>query len=96
MEEMKYPETQLSEEDRKKVESLKMEIHLEDSQAALQYGVGAQKNISEFADTILSHVRAKGQRLCRRLMTGSGDPRKKAWMWKSCRKKKDFWIKSRF
>ena len=69
MEEMKYPETQLSEEDRKKVESLKMEIHLEDSQAALQYGVGAQKNISEFADTILSHVRAKDSGYVGDLMT---------------------------
>lgn len=34
-------------------------IEFTDSQAVLQYGVGAQTNISDFSDTILSEVRSK-------------------------------------
>ena len=30
-----------------------------DSQTALQYGIGAQRNISSFSDNILTQVRSK-------------------------------------
>ena len=42
-----------------RVEEIKNSIDLMDSQATLQYGVGAQRNISGFADNILSQVRSK-------------------------------------
>ena len=46
--------------DRKaRVEEVKNSIDLMDSQAALQYGVGAQRNISSFSDNILTQVRSK-------------------------------------
>ena len=41
------------------MEEIKNSIDLMDSQATLQYGVGAQRNISGFADNILSQVRSK-------------------------------------
>ena len=44
---------------RARVEELKNSIDLMDSQAALQYGVGAQRNISSFSDNILTQVRSK-------------------------------------
>ena len=49
---------------RARVEELKNSIDLMDSQTALQYGIGAQRNISSFSDNILAQVRSKGQRLC--------------------------------
>ena len=49
----------LDPQDRLKVDEIKRNLDLTDSQASIQYGVGAQKNISEFADTILNTVRAK-------------------------------------
>ena len=42
-----------------RVEEIKNSIDLMDSQATLQDGVGAQRNISGFADNILSQVRSK-------------------------------------
>ena len=44
---------------RARVEELKNSIDLMDSQAVLQYGVGAQRNISSFSDHILTQVRSK-------------------------------------
>ena len=41
------------------MEEVKNSIDLMDSQAALQYGVGAQRNISSFSDNILTQVRSK-------------------------------------
>lgn len=49
----------LSPEDRKKVDEIKTSINLLDSQTAVQFGVGAQKNISQFSDTILTNIRGK-------------------------------------
>ena len=50
---------QLSPEDLKKVTEIRAQIDLTDSQALEQYGVGAQKNIADFADHILATVRSK-------------------------------------
>ena len=49
----------LTPEQRARVEELKKSIDLMDSQTAIQYGVGAQRNISSFSDNILAQVRSK-------------------------------------
>lgn len=50
---------ELSPEQKARVEEIKNSIDLMDSQAVLQYGVGAQRNISSFSDNILTQVRSK-------------------------------------
>lgn len=50
---------ELTEEQKARVEEVKNSIDLMDSQTALQYGVGAQRSISGFSETILSQVRNK-------------------------------------
>ena len=50
---------ELTPEQRARVEELKNSIDLMDSQTALQYGIGAQRNISSFSDNILTQVRSK-------------------------------------
>ena len=52
-------EEKLSPEQLARVEEIKNSIDLTDSQTALQYGVGAQRSIAGFADSILSQVRSK-------------------------------------
>ncbi|MEM7181930.1 MAG: toxic anion resistance protein [Spirochaetota bacterium] len=49
----------LSPEDQSKVKQLASEISIDDSQSVIQYGVGAQKSISEFADQVLSEIQTK-------------------------------------
>lgn len=49
----------LSEADKLKVQKIAAGIDLVDSQFILQYGIGAQSKVSNFADTILSNIRAK-------------------------------------
>ncbi len=49
----------LTPEKRAKVDDIKENINLMDSQVALQYGVGAQRSIASFSETILSHVQNK-------------------------------------
>lgn len=49
----------LSPEDRDKVDKIKKEINLMDSGLAINYGVGAQKALSEFSGSILTNVRNK-------------------------------------
>ena len=49
----------LTPEQRARVEELKNSIDLMDSQTAIQYGIGAQRNISSFSDNILNQVRSK-------------------------------------
>ena len=49
----------LSEEDKVKVKILAATIDLVDSRFVLQYGMGAQSKISNFADTILGNIRIK-------------------------------------
>lgn len=50
---------ELSPEDRKRVDDIKKEINLTDSALAVEFGVGAQKHLSEFSGNILSNVRNK-------------------------------------
>ena len=45
--------------EREKVDSIKESLDLTDSQACIQFGTAAQRNISEFADHILAQVRLK-------------------------------------
>lgn len=49
----------MSADDRSRVQDIATQINIEDSQAVIQYGVGAQTKISQFADTILTEVRNK-------------------------------------
>jgi uncharacterized protein YaaN involved in tellurite resistance len=50
---------ELTPEQEAKVTEIKNSIDLMDSQTVLQYGVGAQRNISNFSDNILAQVRSK-------------------------------------
>lgn len=50
---------ELSAEQRSRVEEIKNGIDLMDSQTAIQFGVGAQRSVSAFADNILTQVRGK-------------------------------------
>ena len=49
----------LTPEERTKAEEIKNGIDLMDSQTAILYGVGAQRNLAEFSDNILANVRNK-------------------------------------
>ena len=49
----------LSPEDRERVEKIKSEIDLLDTQQTVQYGVGVQRNIADFSDHILGTVKSK-------------------------------------
>jgi len=49
----------LTPEQRSRVDDIKKQINIEDSQAIITFGVGAQRDISTFADNILQEVRAK-------------------------------------
>ena len=52
-------EMKLTPAEREKVDSIKESLDLTDSQACIQFGTAAQRNISEFADHILAQVRLK-------------------------------------
>ena len=49
----------LTDEERERVDSIKENLNLMDGQACLQFGTPAQRNISDFADSILNTVRSK-------------------------------------
>lgn len=49
----------ISPEERRRIDEIKNAIDLTDSQASVQYGVNAQRNIAEFSDTILNNIRSK-------------------------------------
>ncbi len=49
----------LTGDQKQKVEQIMAQIDVNDSQGIIQYGVGAQSNISSFADSILDQVKAK-------------------------------------
>ncbi len=49
----------LTEAERKSVEDFSKTINIEDANTVLQYGSGAQKNISEFSGAALNTVRTK-------------------------------------
>jgi uncharacterized protein YaaN involved in tellurite resistance len=51
--------SKLTPEELSKVESIKSQINISDSQAIITYGVGAQREISNFSDNILNEVRTK-------------------------------------
>ena len=42
-----------------KAKEVAQSIRIDDSNAIIQYGVGAQKNISSFADSMLQTIRVK-------------------------------------
>jgi uncharacterized protein YaaN involved in tellurite resistance len=44
---------------KEKADQIASSLDVTDSQSVIQYGVGAQSNISDFSDTILSNVRSK-------------------------------------
>lgn len=62
-------ETALTAEERTQIDALKQDIDLTDSQMAVQYGTGAQQNISQFAANILSNVRSKDSGYAGELLT---------------------------
>ncbi len=59
METVRTQVEELTPEEKARVEEIKSSIDLMDSQTTLQYGVGAQRNISSFSDNILAQVRSK-------------------------------------
>lgn len=48
-----------SPEERKRIEEIKTGIDFTDTQTTVQYGVGVQRRMTEFADSIMSNVRSK-------------------------------------
>ena len=50
---------ELTPEQKARVEALKNSIDLTDSKTPIQYGIGAQRNISNFSDSVLARVRSK-------------------------------------
>ena len=50
---------QFTPEERTRVDELVREIDISDSQAIIQYGVAAQKSISNFSDSVLEQIKAK-------------------------------------
>jgi uncharacterized protein YaaN involved in tellurite resistance len=46
-------------EERAQVETIRQQINLDDSQAIITYGVGAQRDISSFSDSVLGEIRNK-------------------------------------
>ncbi len=63
------PTRKLTEEEKKKVEEIKGNIDLDDPNAVIQFGVGIQGGISEFADKVLSEVKARDSGHAGRLLT---------------------------
>jgi len=57
---------QLTPEERTRVDELVREIDISDSQAIIQYGVAAQKSISNFSDSVLEQIKAKDAGRARR------------------------------
>ena len=54
-----FDESSLSAEERKMVEDFASQIELSNSNLILQYGAGAQKKMSDFSETTLSHVKTR-------------------------------------
>ncbi|MGL5380216.1 toxic anion resistance protein, partial [Clostridium sp.] len=59
VEEKIVEEIQLTQEEKKMVEQFVDKIEIKDSNSILQYGVGAQKKISDFSHSALNDVRTK-------------------------------------
>ena len=60
----------LTEAERKSVEDFSKTINIEDANTVLQYGSGAQKNISEFSGAALNTVRTKDMGEVGNMLTG--------------------------
>ena len=60
---------ELTVEERKRVDEIKNAIDLTDSQTAVRYGVGAQRNIAGFSENILTNIRSKNAGEVGELMT---------------------------
>ncbi len=56
---MALDESMLSEEERKMVDDFSKQIDLTDSNMVIQYGVGAQKKLTDFSESALSSVRTQ-------------------------------------
>lgn len=50
---------EFSEEERKRIEEIKNGIDFMDTQSTVQYGVGAQRQLTEYTDSILANVKSK-------------------------------------
>lgn len=62
--------TKLTPEEMQKVEEIKEQIDLTDSQMLMQYGAGVKQNIADFSENILNNVRTKDTGYIGELMTG--------------------------
>ncbi|NLZ56094.1 MAG: toxic anion resistance protein, partial [Clostridiaceae bacterium] len=51
--------SELSEDDRRRVEEIKSTIDMLDSNSTMQFGVGAQRNLANFSEAILNQVKVK-------------------------------------
>ncbi len=56
---MQTEQFQFTEEEKKRIAEIRKTINLTDSQAVIQYGVGAQRALADFSDSVLNHVRNK-------------------------------------
>ncbi|MDY4414832.1 MAG: toxic anion resistance protein [Ruminococcus sp.] len=52
-------QTEYTPEERKRIDEIKTSIDFMDTQTTVQYGIGVQRNMTEFADSILQNVRSK-------------------------------------
>ena len=53
------PQTAYTPEERKRIDEIKTSIDFMDTQTTVQYGIGAQRRMTEFADSILQNVRSR-------------------------------------
>lgn len=52
-------QTEFTPEERRRIDEIKTSIDFMDTQTTIQYGIGAQRSMTEFADNILQNVRSK-------------------------------------
>ncbi len=52
-------QTKYTPEERRRIDEIKTSIDFTDTQTTVQYGTGVQRNMTEFADSILQNVRSK-------------------------------------
>lgn len=69
LEEVKIQSEELLPEQRAKIEEIKNNIDITDSQATVQYAISAQRNISQFSDTVLTKIRNKDSGYVGSMMT---------------------------
>ncbi len=59
----------ISPQDREKINEIKSNINILDSQSTVQFGIGAQKNIASFSETILGQIKSKDSGFVGDIMT---------------------------